>query len=157
MNSEEHRRIYGLETEYGLIYSKDNRPEDDSTLQAYPILPEKIENWFLKVLAATCAVRYNRSHYDEERKVMMDIFTLNGGRIYLDCGQHPETSTPECDSLRQVVLYDKAAERILEEALKKPTAASNEKKGAKQKTITLSGSSKITVTTRKPTAVTKII
>ena len=47
------------------------------------------------------------------------MFARNGGRICLDCGQHPETSTPECLTLRQAVLYDKAAERILEEALKK--------------------------------------
>lgn len=119
MDGEERRRIYGLETEYGLIFPDDDRLEGDSALQVYPSIPEKIETWFLKILAAVCAIRYNRSHYDEERKVMVDMFARNGSRIYLDCGQHPETSTPECLTLRQAVLYDKSAERILEETLKK--------------------------------------
>ena len=119
MDNEERRRIYGLETEYGLIFLDDDRPEGDSTLQVYPSLPEKVETWFLKTLAAACRIRHNCSHYNEERKVIMDMFARNGGRIYLDCGQHPETSTPECLTLRDAVLYDKAGERTLEEALKK--------------------------------------
>ena len=127
------KRIYGLETEYGLIFLDDDRLEGDSTLQAYPSLPEKIETWFLKILANTCAIRYNRSHYDEERKVMADFFSRNGGRIYLDIGQHPETSTPECSLLREVILYDKAGERILEEALKKTNRCIRRNEKCKEK------------------------
>ena len=37
----------------------------------------------------------------------------NGGRLYVD-GAHPEYSTPECLSARDVVIYEKAGERILD-------------------------------------------
>ncbi|MFN3476396.1 MAG: depupylase/deamidase Dop [Candidatus Methylomirabilales bacterium] len=37
----------------------------------------------------------------------------NGGRLYVD-GAHPEYSTPECSNAREVVIYEKAGERILD-------------------------------------------
>ena len=39
----------------------------------------------------------------------------NGARLYLDVGSHPEYATPECDSLYDLVVHDKAGERILED------------------------------------------
>jgi proteasome accessory factor A len=38
---------------------------------------------------------------------------LNGGRLYVD-GAHPEYATPECTSPRDVVIYEKAGERLVE-------------------------------------------
>lgn len=35
----------------------------------------------------------------------------------MDVGSHPEYATPECDSIHEVVVHDKAGERILEELL----------------------------------------
>jgi proteasome accessory factor A len=43
------------------------------------------------------------------------VFLQNGARLYLDVGSHPEYATPECDSIYDVVVHDKAGERILEE------------------------------------------
>ena len=43
------------------------------------------------------------------------MFLVNGARLYLAVGSHPEYATPECDSVRQVVTHDKAGERILEQ------------------------------------------
>ncbi|MGB1505790.1 MAG: Pup--protein ligase, partial [Acidimicrobiales bacterium] len=40
-----------------------------------------------------------------------------GARLYLDVGSHPEYATPECDSLYDLVVHDKAGERILESLL----------------------------------------
>ena len=40
----------------------------------------------------------------------------NGSRFYLDSGGHPEYSTPECWSPRQVACHDKAGERLLDAA-----------------------------------------
>src|SRR5262249_61179757 len=37
-----------------------------------------------------------------------------GARLYLDVGSHPEYATPECDSIHDLVVHDKAGERILE-------------------------------------------
>src|SRR6185312_13630652 len=38
-------------------------------------------------------------------------------RLYLDVGSHPEYATPECDSISDLVIHDKAGERILENLL----------------------------------------
>ncbi|MEY3396492.1 MAG: Pup--protein ligase, partial [Actinomycetota bacterium] len=37
--------------------------------------------------------------------------------LYLDVGSHPEYATPECDSIYDCVVHDKAGERILEQLL----------------------------------------
>ena len=42
------------------------------------------------------------------------MFLRNGARLYLDVGSHPEYATPECDDIRELVVHDKAGERILE-------------------------------------------
>src|SRR6185503_7850389 len=41
------------------------------------------------------------------------MFLENGSRLYIDCGQHPELSTPECADPWQVVRYILAGERTL--------------------------------------------
>ena len=43
-----------------------------------------------------------------------NVFLKNGARLYLDVGSHPEYATPECDSLVDLVVHDKAGERLLE-------------------------------------------
>src|SRR5213080_2959913 len=43
-----------------------------------------------------------------------NVFLRNGARLYLDVGSHPEYATPECDSVDELVVHDKAGERILE-------------------------------------------
>ena len=43
------------------------------------------------------------------------MFLVNGARLYLDVGSHPEYATPECDSVIDVITHDKAGERILEQ------------------------------------------
>lgn len=42
-----------------------------------------------------------------------DLFLANGGRLYVDCGCHPEFCTPECTNPWDVVRYCEAGERIL--------------------------------------------
>jgi hypothetical protein len=44
----------------------------------------------------------------------LGIYLENGGRLYMDSGQHPEYATPECFTPAQVACYDKAGERLLE-------------------------------------------
>jgi len=43
----------------------------------------------------------------------LGMFLANGSRLYLDAGEHPELSTPECDCPLDVVRYTLAGERIL--------------------------------------------
>ena len=49
--------------------------------------------------------------------VSSNVFLANGARLYLDVGTHPEYATPECDSIHDLVVHDKAGERILEQLL----------------------------------------
>ena len=41
-----------------------------------------------------------------------NVITANGGRLYIDSGDHMEVTTPEVRTARQVVLYELAAEQI---------------------------------------------
>jgi proteasome accessory factor A len=42
------------------------------------------------------------------------VLLRNGGRLYLDVVSYPEYATPDCGSALDLVVQDKAAERILE-------------------------------------------
>ena len=76
-------------------------------------------------LHVTCTLRGQRRLSPDEvarylfRRVVSwgrssNVFLQNGARLYLDVGSHPEYATPECDSLYELVVHDKAGERILE-------------------------------------------
>ncbi|WP_273651272.1 Pup--protein ligase [Cellulomonas fimi] len=85
------RRIFGLETEYGVTCAA----QDGRGLSA----DEVARYLFRKVVA------WGRSS---------NVFLRNGSRLYLDVGSHPEYATAECDDVRQLVAHDRAGERILE-------------------------------------------
>ena len=86
------KRIYGVETEYGIIFT----PEGRKTL---PV--EKAIRFLFEKLITT-------EHF-------LNVFLENGARFYQDTGCHPEYATPECSSPSQLIVYDKAGERILED------------------------------------------
>src|SRR5512137_1616520 len=88
-----HRRIFGLECEYGLISSSGGGNVSLSVESALGYLFEKM-------------VARQRGTND---------FLRNGGRLYQDTGCHPEYATPECDNASDLTLHDKAGEWILEE------------------------------------------
>ena len=86
------RRIYGLENEYGIT----------CTLRGQRRLsPDEVARYLFRRV-----VSWGRSS---------NVFLQNGARLYLDVGSHPEYATPECDSIYECVVHDKAGERILEE------------------------------------------
>jgi len=88
------RRIYGLENEYGVT----------CTLRGQRRLsPDEVARYLFRKV-----VSWGRSS---------NVFLENGARLYLDVGSHPEYATPECDSIMDCVVHDKAGERILEELL----------------------------------------
>lgn len=85
------RRIFGLENEYGVT----------CTLRGQRRLsPDEVARYLFRRV-----VSWGRSS---------NVFLENGARLYLDVGSHPEYATPECDSVVDVVIHDKAGERILE-------------------------------------------
>ena len=88
------RRIFGLENEYGVT----------CTLRGQRRLsPDEVARYLFRRV-----VSWGRSS---------NVFLANGARLYLDVGSHPEYATPECDSVHDVVVHDKAGERILEQLL----------------------------------------
>ena len=88
------RRIFGIENEYGVT----------CTLRGQRRLsPDEVARYLFRRV-----VSWGRSS---------NVFLDNGARLYLDVGSHPEYATPECDSVRQLVVHDKAGERILEQLL----------------------------------------
>ncbi len=91
----QHRpRIYGIETEYGVT----------CTLRGQRRLsPDEVARYLFRRV-----VSWGRSS---------NVFLVNGARLYLDVGSHPEYATAECDTIGDVVIHDKAGERILEQLL----------------------------------------
>jgi proteasome accessory factor A len=86
------RRIYGIETEYGITFSLRGQRR---------LSPDEVSRFLFRKVVA-----WGRSS---------NVFLENGSRLYLDVGSHPEYATAECDSLRDVVAQDKAGEAILRE------------------------------------------
>ncbi|HEY5647859.1 MAG TPA: Pup--protein ligase [Nitrospiria bacterium] len=85
------QRIFGLENEYGLIFSPNGKV----------YLPvEKVLGYIFEGLIPN--------------SWPSNAFLVNGARFYQDTGCHPEYSTPECDNVLDLVTHDKAGERLVE-------------------------------------------
>ncbi|QPJ64429.1 MAG: proteasome accessory factor PafA2 family protein [Candidatus Nitrohelix vancouverensis] len=101
------KRIYGLETEYGLLI-KDTENPIDPVEAAYHIKDHIFSNKKVGVLDM---------HYRaNDEPPGNGGFMLNGGRIYLDMG-HLEYASPECSSLVDLLTYDRAGDEIIQEAV----------------------------------------
>ncbi len=55
------------------------------------------------------------STLNQEDYPMAGEFLGNGGRLYIDRGGHPEYATPECMRVEDLVAYEKAGDRIVQE------------------------------------------
>jgi len=86
------RRIYGLENEYGVTCTFKGQRR---------LSPDEVARYLFRRV-----VSWGRSS---------NVFLVNGARLYLDVGSHPEYATPECDSLVDLVTHDRAGERIVED------------------------------------------
>ncbi len=85
------RRIFGLETEYGVTCTFRGQRR---------LSPDEVARYLFRRVVA-----WGRSS---------NVFLRNGSRLYLDVGSHPEYATAECDSVHQLITHDRAGERILE-------------------------------------------
>jgi len=85
------RRIFGIETEYGVTCTFRGQRR---------LSPDEVARYLFRRV-----VSWGRSS---------NVFLRNGARLYLDVGSHPEYATPECDDITDLVTHDKAGERILE-------------------------------------------
>ncbi len=88
------RRIFGLESEYGVTCTFRGQRR---------LSPDEVARYLFRRV-----VHWGRSS---------NVFLENGARLYLDVGSHPEYATPECDGVTDLIAHDKAGERILEALL----------------------------------------
>ncbi|HEY8295628.1 MAG TPA: Pup--protein ligase [Micrococcaceae bacterium] len=89
------KRIFGIETEFGIAYSSPN---------SRPLSPEEVARYLFRKV-----VSWGRSS---------NVFLTNGSRLYLDVGSHPEYATAECDDLAQLIAHDRAGQLILDDLVR---------------------------------------
>ena len=89
-------RLFGLETEYAFAATG---------ARGMPLSREQCVNSFMQM--ACQRLPHLRGRHSS------GIFLQNGARFYVDCGLHPELTTPECTSPTDAVRYVLAGERIL--------------------------------------------
>ena len=100
-------RIFGLETEYGLLIHAD-RPDHSPTWFAH-----RIRDHVFQVQRRGVLDLHHRGHDEPPGN---GGFLTNAGRIYLDMG-HLEYASPECHSLMDVVASDRAGDLLLQRAI----------------------------------------
>ncbi|MCP3933833.1 MAG: Pup--protein ligase [Actinomycetia bacterium] len=88
------RRIFGIENEYGVTCTQRGQRR---------LSPDEVARYLFRRV-----VSWGRSS---------NVFLANGARLYLDVGSHPEYATPECDTIYDAVVHDRAGERILEQLI----------------------------------------
>jgi proteasome accessory factor A len=98
-----HKRVFGTECEYAPVY----HGGPAISLSAHPVEPELGPHGNLAeiLFSGIGAKDYPRA----------GEFLGNGGRLYVDRGGHPEYATPECASVKELVIHEKAGDRIIQE------------------------------------------
>ncbi|MGI5242938.1 depupylase/deamidase Dop [Dactylosporangium sp. CA-139066] len=126
------RRVMGTEVEYGV--SVPGQPganpmvTSSQVVNAYGARPELSKNgrarWDYEEESPLRDARgftYSGALYDpaealaDEDLGLANVILTNGARLYVDHA-HPEYSTPEVTNPRDIVLWDKAGERVMAEA-----------------------------------------
>ena len=117
-------KVMGIETEYGIIT---RGVEDHNPILASSVLINSF---------GSPRLRKVRWDYEEESPLrdargferpslepledeggLVSVILDNGARYYVDHA-HPEYSTPECTNARDLVVHDKAGERVLAESIR---------------------------------------
>lgn len=133
------KRVFGIETEYGItVDGVDNvdvvsesielvrRYTEHGTLMKWDYTLEDPHRDARGFRAAELLQDTDESAYFEIDKnrplsfeeIKSDLVLSNGARYYNDHA-HPEYSTPECTTLRELVAQDKAGERIVAECARR--------------------------------------
>ncbi len=133
------KRVFGLETEYGITVqgaaSVDVVAESIELVRSYTEHGAHMK-WDYRLEDPHRDARGFRApsllqdtdesaYYEIDRRrplsfeeIKSDLVLSNGARFYNDHA-HPEYSTPECTTLRQLVAHEKAGERILAECARR--------------------------------------
>ncbi|GMV50014.1 hypothetical protein FBQ96_01980 [Nitrospirales bacterium NOB] len=100
-------RIFGLETEYGLLVNQD-RPDHSPSWVA-----QRIRDHIFYGERRGVVDLHHRGHDEPPGN---GGFLTNAGRLYLDMG-HLEYASPECTTLTDLVAADRAGDRIIQHAV----------------------------------------
>ena len=113
------RKVCGVETEYGIVLrgAGESNPIAASSvlINAYVSSLARKVGWdFEDESPGTDARGFSveGSSPPEVETHLVNAVLTNGARYYVDHA-HPEISTPECVDAREIVVWDRAAERIL--------------------------------------------
>ncbi|HET9732907.1 MAG TPA: depupylase/deamidase Dop [Acidimicrobiales bacterium] len=117
-------KVCGTETEYGIVLRgvAESNPiaASSALINAYAQQMQRRVGWDFEDEApgrdARGYAREGTVAPEVETNLVNTVLT-NGGRYYVDHA-HPEYSTPECATPRELVLYDKAGEMILAESMR---------------------------------------
>jgi Pup amidohydrolase len=117
-------KICGIETEYGISIrdAADFNPILTSSLliNAYAKPALKRVKWdYEEENPLRDARGFERTPPEgmvEDESGLVNVILPNGSRFYVDHA-HPEYSSPECSNPRDLVIWDKAGERILEDSI----------------------------------------
>lgn len=93
------RRVFGVETEFGLVHRPAAAPEGVAAGPGRGLPPDELARYLFRPV-----VEFGRSS---------NIFIPNGSRLYLDVGSHPEYATAECADLMDLIACDRAGEAIM--------------------------------------------
>ncbi len=85
------RRIFGIETEYAMMCTDRGQRR---------LSPDEVARYMFRGIVA--------------RARSSNAFLPNGGRLYLDVGNHPEYATAECDTLPDLIAQDAAGQQIIQ-------------------------------------------
>ncbi|MEO7429730.1 MAG: depupylase/deamidase Dop [Acidimicrobiales bacterium] len=128
-------KVLGIETEYGIVI----RGGDSNPIAASSVLINAYVQELARAGAPTGSSRIGWDFEDEQpgndargfsadgsmppevETHLVNAVLTNGARYYVDHA-HPELSTPECADPRSIVVYDRAAERILQRSMIAATA-----------------------------------
>ena len=122
------RRVMGIETEYGISVPGQPAatPMVSSSLivNAYSPIRDRRARWDfeeenpLRDARGFDLAREASDHGGDEELGLANVILTNGARLYVDHA-HPEFSSPEVLTARDIVLWDKAGERIMAEAARR--------------------------------------
>lgn len=115
-------KVMGIETEYGITVR--NQPDFNPILSSLLLINSYESHRATRVrwdYEAESPLRDARGfEYGEEKELpskeesrLINLILSNGARYYVDHA-HPEYSTPECTNPRDLVIWDRAGERILD-------------------------------------------
>lgn len=129
-------RLFGIETEYGI--TREDQHDVDPVVESMELVRAHLEGEFQQQWdyrgedphADQRGFRVSGLQQDKEEEEFVkedaqrsvsfhemksDLVLSNGARFYND-HTHPEYSTPECRTLRDLVAHDRAGERIVQQA-----------------------------------------